>query len=169
MEVVTGIGGGVPAAIELGYHLCYGSPADEHLVQPKDMTIMVEMANAISGGVARSIQLFHMPVSKSRTDDAYFAPLDKLSLRPETELYLGLIHYDDAEGDAARIAAARRHARIGGGAPQSGLAPRHPAPRASPPPPAFPRRPRIAATFEPPPHQKKHNLPNLPLFSPTPP
>ena len=24
------IGGGVPAAIELGYHLCYGSPADEH-------------------------------------------------------------------------------------------------------------------------------------------
>jgi hypothetical protein len=24
------IGDGVPAAIELGYHLCYGSPADEH-------------------------------------------------------------------------------------------------------------------------------------------
>jgi hypothetical protein len=86
------------------------------------MTIMVEMANAISGGVARSIQLFHMPVSKSRTDDAYFAPLDKLSLRPETELYLGLIHYDDAEGDAARIAAARRHARIGGVATECGMA-----------------------------------------------
>src|SRR5260370_5003398 len=146
MEVVTGIGGGVPAAIELGYHLCYGSPADEHLVQPKDMTIMVEMANAISGGVARSIQLFHMPVSKSRTDDAYFAPLDKLSLRPETELYLGLIHYDDAEGDAARIAAARRHARIGGVAPASGLAPRAPAPPSSlPSPPVRPRAGHAAA------------------------
>jgi len=40
------IGEGVPAAIELGYHLCYGSPADEHVIQPKDAGIMVEIANA---------------------------------------------------------------------------------------------------------------------------
>ena len=44
--VLTQIGNAVPAAIELGYHLCYGSPADEHCVQPKDMAIMVEIANA---------------------------------------------------------------------------------------------------------------------------
>ena len=37
------IGDGVPAAIELGYHLCYGSPADEHVIQPKDAGIMVEI------------------------------------------------------------------------------------------------------------------------------
>ena len=37
------IGDGVPAAIELGYHLCYGSPADEHVIQPKDAAIMVEI------------------------------------------------------------------------------------------------------------------------------
>ncbi|MET0923805.1 MAG: hypothetical protein ABWY47_11760, partial [Xanthobacteraceae bacterium] len=37
LEVLTRIGNAVPARIELGYHLCYGSPADEHLVQPKDM------------------------------------------------------------------------------------------------------------------------------------
>jgi hypothetical protein len=92
IDVLTRIGEAVPASIELGYHLCYGSPADEHLVQPKDMAIMVEMANAISGGVARSIQFFHMPVPKNRSDDAYFAPLDNLSLHPESELYLGLIH-----------------------------------------------------------------------------
>jgi hypothetical protein len=36
------IGNGVPAAIEMGYHLCYGSPADEHVIQPKDTGIMVE-------------------------------------------------------------------------------------------------------------------------------
>ena len=128
---MTRVGEAVPASIELGYHLCYGSPADEHLVQPKDMTIMVEMANAISRGVARPIQFFHMPVPKNRNDDAYFAPLDNLSLHLETELYLGLIHYNDPEGDATRIAAARRHARVGGVATECGMARGDPARLAS--------------------------------------
>ena len=60
---------------------------------------MVEIANATSTGVARPIQFFHMPVPKGRTDDAYFAPLDNLRLHPETELYLGLIHHDDPDGE----------------------------------------------------------------------
>ena len=111
IEVLTRIGDAVPAAIELGYHLCYGSPADEHCVQPKDMAIMVEMTNAVTAGVARPIQFFHMPVPKERTDDVYFAPLDRLRLGPATKLYLGLVHYNDAAGDVARLAAARRHAR----------------------------------------------------------
>ena len=118
----TTIGDAVPAGIELGYHLCYGSPADEHLVQPKDTGVMVEMTNAIVAGVKRPIQFFHMPVPKGRTDDAYFAPLAKLKLRPETELYLGLIHHDDAAGDAARLAAARRHVRVDGIATECGMA-----------------------------------------------
>ena len=112
----------MPAAIELGYHLCYGSPADEHLVQPKDAGIMVEMTNAIVAGVERPIQFFHMPVPKGRTDDAYFAPLARLKLRAETELYLGLIHHDDAAGDAARLAAARRHVRVDGVGTECGMA-----------------------------------------------
>src|SRR5271165_1016706 len=36
----------------------YGSPADEHLVQPKGMAIMVEIAKAISGSLAHPIQFF---------------------------------------------------------------------------------------------------------------
>jgi hypothetical protein len=80
------------------------------------------MTNAVCRGVGRSIQFFHMPVPKGRTDDAYFAPLKDLRLRPETELYLGLIHYDDAPGDAARLAAARRHARVDGVATECGMA-----------------------------------------------
>ena len=78
IDVLTRIGDGVPAGIELGYHLCYGSPADEHVVQPKDTGIMVEMVNAIAAGVRRPIQFFHLPVPKPRTDDAYFAPLERL-------------------------------------------------------------------------------------------
>jgi hypothetical protein len=41
-------------------------------------------------------------------DDGYFAPLADLSLPAETALYLGLIHHADAEGNRARIAAARK-------------------------------------------------------------
>ena len=76
------IGDGVPASIELGYHLCYGSPADEHVIQPKDAGIMVEMTNAVSAGVRRPIQFFHLPVPKPRTDDAFFAPLDRAEVAP---------------------------------------------------------------------------------------
>jgi hypothetical protein len=122
IDVLRRIGDGVPAAIEMGYHLCYGSPADEHLVQPRDMGLMVEMTNAIVAGVKRPIQFFHMPVPKNRTDDAYFAPLRNLKLRPETELYLGLIHHNDAAGDAARLAAARRYARVDGVGTECGMA-----------------------------------------------
>src|SRR5579884_3039605 len=51
LDVLTRIGNAVPEAVELGYHLCYGSPADEHCVQPKDTGLMVDMTNAISAGV----------------------------------------------------------------------------------------------------------------------
>jgi hypothetical protein len=122
IDVLKTIGDAVPPAIELGYHLCYGSPADEHLVQPKDAGIMVEMANAIAAEVKRPIQYFHLPVPKPRSDDAYFVPLENLRLGRDTELYLGLIHHDDAAGDAARLAAARRHARVDGVATECGMA-----------------------------------------------
>ncbi len=120
--VLTEIGDAVPTAIELGYHLCYGSPADEHCVQPKDSGIMVEIVNAVAAGVRRPIQFFHLPVPKPRSDDAYFAPFAGLKLHPATELYLGLVHHDDDLGNAARLAAARRHVRVDGIATECGMA-----------------------------------------------
>jgi hypothetical protein len=122
VDVLTRIGNAVPDAVELGYHLCYGSPLDEHCVQPKDMGIMGEIANRTRAGVTRPIQFFHMPVPKDRADDAYFAPLANLRLDPKTELHLGLVHHDDMAGDAARLAAARRHARVAGVATECGMA-----------------------------------------------
>lgn len=122
IAVLSEIGEAVPAAAELGYHLCYGSPLDEHCVQPKDAAVMVEIVNRIGAGVRRPIQFFHLPVPRPRTDDAYFAPLEGLRLRPESELYLGLVHHDDAAGNAARLAAARRHARVDGVATECGMA-----------------------------------------------
>lgn len=122
LEVLTAIGNAVPAEIELGYHLCYGSPADEHLVLPKDSALMVEMTNAIVAGVNRPIQFIHMPVIKERTDDAFFAPMENLKLGAETELYLGLIHHDDADGDQARLAAAKRYTKVDGIGTECGMA-----------------------------------------------
>jgi hypothetical protein len=122
LAVLAEVGDAVPEPIDLGYHLCYGSPADEHLVQPKDTGIMVEMTSAIAARVKRPIQFFHLPVPKLRTDDAYYAPLEALKLGPGTELYLGLIHHNDAQGNAARLAAARRHTRVDGVATECGMA-----------------------------------------------
>ena len=115
------IGDLVPAAIDLGYHLCYGSPRDEHMVQPKDMAVMVEMGNGIVAAVIRPIQYIHMPVPKDRSDDAYFRPLADLALPAGTALYLGLVHEGDAEGNAAKLAAARKHATVAGIAAECGL------------------------------------------------
>ncbi len=102
------LGDAVPQTIEMGYHLCYGSALDEHVVQPKDMAILVEIMNGIGGRAQRHIDFLHVPVPKPRNDGAYFAPLSGWRRRAETRLYLGLIHFDDREGDAERIAAARR-------------------------------------------------------------
>ena len=114
------LGGRVPGSVDLGYHLCYGSPADEHLVMPKDMEILVEMSNGISTALGRRLDFMHMPVPKDRTDLGYFEPLRGLNLPDSAELILGLVHFDDAEGDASRIAAAREFAPAFGIATECG-------------------------------------------------
>lgn len=108
LDQLARLGDRVPSEVEVGYHLCYGTPNDEHLVMPGDMAILVEMANGIASSLERRLDFMHMPVPRERTDDAYFAAMADLSLPPNTEVYLGLIHHDDAEGDQARIGAARR-------------------------------------------------------------
>jgi methionine synthase II (cobalamin-independent) len=101
------LGDAVPDAVEAGYHLCYGSPADEHLVMPRDMAVMVEMANGLREALRRRIDFLHMPVPRDRADAPYFAPLARLRGFDDSALYLGLIHHDDREGDRKRIEAAR--------------------------------------------------------------
>jgi len=101
------LGDAVPAGVELGYHLCYGSPADQHLVMPKDTAILGEIAGAIFARVRRPVDFLHLPVPRERDDAGYFAPLRGLVLPGPTRLYLGLIHHGDTRGDRRRIDAAR--------------------------------------------------------------
>jgi hypothetical protein len=100
------LGDAVPSEVECGYHLCYGSPRDAHLVMPKDTGILVEIAGGLIGDLRRHLDFLHLPVPQDRTDAAYFAPLRDLRLDAGTTVYLGLIHHDDPAGDQARIAAA---------------------------------------------------------------
>lgn len=99
----------VPEPADLGYHFCYGDFKHAHAVEPKDMQNMVTIANGIIDGVKRPVNFFHFPVPRDRHDDAYFAPLSKLKIRAETEIYLGLVHHTDgAVGTLRRMEAASR-------------------------------------------------------------
>ena len=119
-DMLGRLGDAVPAGVELGYHLCYGSPADEHLVQPKDAAILVEMLEGIAGATKRRIDFFHIPVPKDRTDEAFYAPLKDWKRPAGTELYLGLLHHADEAGDrGARTPSPRNSSTISGSRPNA--------------------------------------------------
>jgi hypothetical protein len=109
IERLVRIGNAVPEDVELGYHLCYGDLNHVHWKEPENAANLVEVANGIAAGLKRPMQWLHIPVPRDRDDDAYFEPLNDLKLRPETELFLGLIHYTDGvEGTNRRIATAKK-------------------------------------------------------------
>ena len=114
LSTLTTIGEALPETIELGYHLCYGSPRDEHLIQPKDTKNMVEIISGLLQRIKRTIHFFHIPVPKDRIDDAYFKPLSNLNLPEGTDLYLGLIHDEDEKGNLHRIKKAKKFVKFDG-------------------------------------------------------
>lgn len=97
----------VPGDVELGFHLCYGSPGDQPLITLDNARVLVELMNGIDAFVGRRVHFIHVPVPR-HANDAFFAPLRDWRLPPGTQLYLGLLQYEDATGNQARIAAARR-------------------------------------------------------------
>jgi SAM-dependent methyltransferase len=118
----------VPADVDLGYHLCYGDVQHRHFTEPTDAGTLVDVANALTATLGRPLHWIHVPVPRGRTDDAYYAPLADLRLRPETELYLGLAHHTDGvEGGSLRSAVAQRYAPPFGIATECGWGRRAPA------------------------------------------
>lgn len=97
----------VPERVELGFHLCYGSPGDQPLLKLPDATVLAELMNGIGDFVKRPVQFIHIPVPKSATAE-FFTPLKDWHQREPTRLYLGLLQHEDVAGDQRRIAAARR-------------------------------------------------------------
>ena len=114
LSTLSKIGNAVPEPIELGYHLCYGSPRDEHLIQPKDTQNMVEIISGLLERIKRNIEFLHLPVPKDRFDDDYFKPLSILNLPTDTDFYLGLIHDQDEKGNLLRIETAKKFIKFSG-------------------------------------------------------
>ena len=104
----------VPTDVELGFHLCYGDDYHGHLTVPTDGGKLVEVANALAATLYRPLNWIHLP-APADADDAYFAPLERLQLHPETELYLGVLHVQDGIAGARRRmdSAGRFAARFG--------------------------------------------------------
>jgi hypothetical protein len=117
----------VPEPVELGWHFCYGDAGHRHMVEPRDMRLMTEKANALSRRTRRRANWLHMPVPRDRYDDAYFTPLGDISVGNDTEIYLGLIHLTDGvEGTRRRMAAADKVISAYGIATECGFGRRSP-------------------------------------------
>ena len=122
VAAIARLAAAVPEKAEFGIHLCYGDLRGRHFIEPADAGPATEFANALSAAIARRIAWIHLPVPENRADDAYFAPLERLKLHRETELYLGLVHLSDGiEGTKRRISAARNHAKRFGVATECGM------------------------------------------------
>jgi hypothetical protein len=127
LERLVRIGNRVPAQVELGYHLCYGDSGHRHFKDPDDTAKLALVANHLARHLARPLNWIHLPVPRARADEAYFRPLSSLALRPETELYLGLVHFTDGlKGARRRLSAARPYVRRFGVATECGLGRRPP-------------------------------------------
>jgi len=108
VQRLADLGNAVPAAVRLGYHLCYGDSGHKHFTEPADTGRLVAVANGIADKLNRPLDFLHLPVPKERDDPAYFAPLAGLSIPAETELFLGLVHLTDGlPGALRRVSAAR--------------------------------------------------------------
>jgi methionine synthase II (cobalamin-independent) len=80
-----------PDGVERGIHLCYGDYKHRHFAVPEDLSLCVQMANA----VGTEADFVHMPVDRDtgRRPD-YFEPLRDLAAN---RLALGVIDYDGDE------------------------------------------------------------------------
>jgi SAM-dependent methyltransferase len=118
----------IPRDVELGFHLCYGDSQQGFHRELANMRRLVEVANALAASLDRPLNWIHMPVARERTDPAFYEALGELKLRPETELYLGLVYPEDGgEGARGRIEAARAFVREFGVATECGWGRRPPA------------------------------------------
>lgn len=108
LQRMTRLSEAVPADVSHGYHLCYGDFATTQLEKPLTPVAMIELYHKLAERVSRPINWVHMPIP-AHADQSFFEAFRELRLRPETQLYLGLIYGpEDREGAVRRIESAAR-------------------------------------------------------------
>ncbi|KAK8215733.1 hypothetical protein IWZ01DRAFT_524649 [Phyllosticta capitalensis] len=106
VERIVRVVDAVESDVQVGFHVCHGDWRNAHFVEPADLGLAVEIANAVTQAARREVDWWHLPVPKERSDGAYFAPLRALDVG-RAELFLGLVHAEDEEGTWRRLRAAR--------------------------------------------------------------
>ncbi|MGW0179731.1 hypothetical protein [Nocardia sp. NPDC003345] len=108
VERLVRLGEAVPAGVQTGYHLCYGGSGRSPVIEPADTSKLVAVASGVVHTLTRPLDWVHLPVPRARADEDFFGPLAALTLAPETDLYLGLVHLSDGfDGARRRIKAAQ--------------------------------------------------------------
>jgi hypothetical protein len=119
-EVVR-VADAVPADVELGFHLCgcwHIDPAGG-----QDISVHVDWANALTERTEHPIAYIHMATIPEHQGDDY-APLADLRLKPDTTLFLGVVHKrDGVDGARRRIADASQYVNGFGVAHFCGISP----------------------------------------------
>ena len=70
-----------PAGVQLGYHFCHGHEA-HHRDRPYHAQPLVDVANALSLSLSRSLDWLHLPVAGDRVDLRFFETLAQLGSGP---------------------------------------------------------------------------------------
>jgi hypothetical protein len=105
-ESVAWLANAIPGEIELGFHICSIWHHDPSAGQ--ENAALVDIANAILRRVTRRVDYVHIPIipEHGRAD---MEPFQRLELKSDTKLFLGLINVADGiEGAKRRIADAEQ-------------------------------------------------------------
>ncbi|KIY04016.1 uncharacterized protein Z520_00708 [Fonsecaea multimorphosa CBS 102226] len=113
----------VPAEAYTGLHICMGNINNKPVLAPRDMSVMVALANRIisKAKASRQVQWIHFGCLAEWKDPTPYGALSKLEDK-NVAVYLGLVYPDDLKGSKERVAAARKHLGKFGVAPVCGLA-----------------------------------------------
>lgn len=99
--------------VELGIHNCYGDMEHKHFFEPESMQPVVERGLKLFEKSPHKIGYFHaqVPVSAMGDLEGFLEPLKELvprMMEHGTELYLGVVQFEDKEGTRRRIEAAEK-------------------------------------------------------------
>ncbi|EMC93658.1 hypothetical protein BAUCODRAFT_37360 [Baudoinia panamericana UAMH 10762] len=104
--------GQVDKDVDVLIHNCYGDMEHRHWIEPISLASVTERGLRIFEKTPHNIDGFHVPVPKSAMDnlEKYLEPLKQLIPKfkeHNTDLYLGVIHYNDRAATDKMIAAAK--------------------------------------------------------------